>query len=464
MKKRTTKKTVFYLFMLGMSTMALAVENYYQGDGGNNLLTTAASWSDGKLTENDVAIFSETGWTVRNEVAATAASGSVGLSHLRFNSNIVNDFRLFSNSDSARLRVTGRIQVLEGVAGVVNLDGRWNFRDMDLNVDHYGTNTLKVSWMMVETTGTPGANLNYYGNNMNKISIQPGTAGNGKSDYTGRTVLSNVDVDLSVVADAGGGGLGLGADLRLNNAELHLVDSGTLSNNQITLTGADTVFDVSRRTDGTYSYNGVLRGFKGAVSGDLTLTGELLPGDETGGIGTLTFEDELTIDAGCSVGLELTSAASGDFDVVAGGSGSALTVASDSVWEFDLSDLSDAAVSNGAAFAVLDGWATISGSSSNITVTGLPVGMVFNSAGLFTTGYVSVVPSDFEGPSVELSVDGGTMVMGLDAVSGFSYTLQSRPDLMEGSWSNVLEGVSGNGMIYITNDMLYPQEFFKVVY
>ncbi len=462
--KNTTKKTMVYLSVLGMSTMALAVENYYQGDGGNNLLMTAASWSAGSLSENDVAIFSETGWTVRNEVAATATSGAVGFSHLRFNSNIVSDFRLFSNSDSARLRVTGRIQVLEGVAGVVNLDGRWNFRDMDLNVDHYGTNTLKVSWIMKETEGTPGASLNYYGNNMNKISIQAGSAGHGRSDYSGRTVLSNVDVDLSVVPAADGGGLGLGADLRLNSARLNLIGDGALANDQITITGGASVFDVSGRTGGAYSYGGAVRGFAGKVAGDLTLTGELLPGEETGGIGTLTFDDELTVAAGCGVFFELNGSSNGLYDVVAGGSGSTLIVDPDSSWVFDFSEMPEDAITNGAAFAVLDGWSTVSGSSTNITVTGLPEGTVFGSSSLFTAGFVSVLPSGFAGPSIELAVADGQLVMGLDATSGFSYTIQSTTNLVDGVWSNVLDGISGSGMVYVTNDILYPQSFYKVVY
>ncbi|QHI69780.1 hypothetical protein [Tichowtungia aerotolerans] len=453
-----------FIFLMGMAAWAFAGINYYQGDGANNLFTTAESWSLGVLTENDTVYFSEDGWTVRNEVAATTASGSVGLSHLYFNSNIVNNIRFFSNSDSARLRVAGRIKILEGVAGKVNLDGRWNFRDKDLNIDHYGTNTLEISWIMVETTGTPGADLNYYGNNMNKIIIQSGTAGTGRANYTGRSALSSVDVDLSVEANSTGGGLGLGADLRLNNAILNLIDSGTLSNDMITIAGSLSVFDVSGTTDGSYSYNGVMRGFKGAVAGNLTLTGDLLPGDETGGIGTLTFEDELTIGATCEVGFELAAATNGGFDVVAGGASSTLTVDSGSSWIFDFSDISEEAITNGAAFAVLDGWSTISGSSTNITVSGLPDGYVFGSSTLFTAGFVSVLPVGFEGPAVNLSVAGNRMVMGLDAVAGFSYTIQSTTNLVEGSWSNMMEGVSGNGMIYMTNDILYPQAFFQIVY
>jgi hypothetical protein len=462
--KKTTTNAMFSIFLLGMSTLAPAVENYYQGDGGNNLLMTAASWSAGVLTENDVAIFSETGWTVRNEVAATDGSGAVGFSHLRFNSNIVNDFRLFSNADSARLRVSGRIQVLDGVAGVVNLDGRWNFRDMDLNVDHYGTNTLKISWIMKETTGTPGAALNYYGNNMNKIVIQPGSAGHGRSDYSGRSVLSNVDVDLSVVPAADGGGLGLGADIRLNSARLNLIDNGSLANDQITITGGASVFDVSGRTGGAYSYEGVVRGFSGKVAGNLTLTGELRTGEETGGIGTLTFDDELTVATGCGVFFELNGSSNGLYDVVAGGSNSTLVVDSGSSWVFDFSEMPEDAVTNGAAFAVLDGWSTVSGSSTNLTVTGLPAGTVFVSSALFTDGFVAVLPEGFAGPSVDISVAGGQMVMGLDAMSGFSYTIQSTTNLVDGVWSNVLDGISGNGMVYITNDIVYPRSFYKVVY
>ncbi len=448
--------------LFGWGLFAAAVENYYQGDGGNNLLTTAASWSAGVLSENDTVYFSEDGWTVRNEVAATDASGSVGLSHIYFNSNIAGDFRLFSNADSARLRVSGRIRVLEGVSGKVNLDGRWNFRDTDLNVDHYGANTLKVSWMMKETSGTPAAELNYYGKNMNKIVIQSGSAGTGRSDYTGRTVLSNVDVDLSVVPDASGGGLGLGADLRMNNARLNLIDSGALANDQITITGGSSVFDVSGRTGGAYSYDGVLRGFSGKVAGDLTLTGELRPGDESGGIGTLVFEDTLTVGAGGAAFFELNGVAGGTFDKMTGNGSGLLVVDSGSSWTFDFSDWSEGLLPSGAEFAVLDQWAGLSGASANLTVVGLPVGYILDASALFSDGMVTVIYIG-DAPSLDISTDGAQVVLSLSGIPDWSYTIQSTTNLVEGRWENAFFGVLEGGQATVTNDLSDGCAFYQAI-
>jgi hypothetical protein len=460
MSGRRNLSVLVALLCSGLS--ASAADNYYQGDGGNNLLTTAGSWSAGVLTENDTVYFSEDGWTVRNEVAATTASGSVGLSHIYFNSNIANDFRLFSNADTARLRVTGRIRVLEGVSGTVNLDGRWNFRDTDLNVDHYGANTLKISWMMVETSGTPDADLNYYGNNMNKIVIQAGSAGTGKSDYSGRTVLGNVDVDLSVVADSTGGGLGLGADLRLNNAELHLIGSGTLANDMMTIAGSTAVFDVSGRTGGSYSYDGILRGFSGTVTGNLVLTGELRPGDETGGVGTLAFEDQLTIGSGCEAFFELNGAAAGTFDQISGAGSGLMAVDSQSTWTFDFSDWSEEAPESGTTFAVLTEWAGLSGSSSNISVTGLPVGFSLDTSSLFTDGTVTIAGSA-EAPVMNISTAGNQFVLQFSGNSEWSYTVQQTADLSGGSWSNAFFGVLEDGWASITNQPLSDSAFFRAV-
>ncbi|QHI69781.1 glycoside hydrolase family protein [Tichowtungia aerotolerans] len=423
---------------------------------------TAASWSLGVLSENDTVYFSEDGWTVRNEVAATAASGSVGLTHVFFNSNIANDFRLFSNSDSARLRVTGRIRILEGVTGKVNLDGRWNFRDTDLNVDHYGNNTLEISWMMEETSGTPNASLNYYGNNMNPIVIRPGTAGTGKSDYTGRTALGNVDVELSVVADAAGGGLGLGADIRLNNARLALIDGGTLSNDQVTITGSTSVFDVSGRTTGGYSYNGVLRGFSGKVVGNLSLSGELRAGDETGGIGTLAFEDELEIASGCSVYMDLTNSVDGAFDVLSGNGTGVLAVDSGSTWVFDFSGWDGDELSNGTAIPVLSDWAGISGASVNITTVDLPSGYDLDTSVLFDSGTVTM--NDVGGaPAMDIVSDRDQVVICLDGGSGRTYTVQKAADLVGGGWSNTFFGVLEDGQVRITNHQVEASAFFKTL-
>ncbi len=448
--------------LLGSGLSAFSANNYYQGDGADNRLTTAESWSLGSLSEDDTVYFSEDGWTVRNEVAATTASGSVGLTHMFFNSNVASDFRVFSNSDSARMRVTGRIRVEDGVAGKVNLDGRWNFRDTDLNVDHYGDNTLEISWMMKETSGTPDANLNYYGDNLNKIVIQPGAAGTGKSDYTGRTVLGNVDVDLSVAADSTGGGLGLGADLRLNNAQLHLIDGGTLANDLITITGGSSVFDVSGRTGGAYSYDGVLRGFGGKVTGSLTLTGELLAGDETGGIGTLAFDDALTIGSGCEVGVELNDVTAGTFDVLTGNGTGALTVDPDSSWVFDFSGWAGDSLTNGTSVSVLSDWVSISGSSDSITVTGLPAGAVFDASALFADGTIEVT-APIEPPEMDISAAGSNAVLHLSGTDGATYTVQQTADLSGGSWSNVYFGALEDGLVSITNPPSAGSAFFRAV-
>jgi len=44
------------------------------------------------------------------------------------------------------------------------------------------------------------------------------------------------------------------------------------------------------------------------------------------------------------------------------------------------------------------------------------------------------------------------------------YVLQSRPDLVEGSWSNIAENISGiDGAQFITNEVVEPQGFYRVI-
>lgn len=460
------KRYSVYLFgsLLCSGCIACAAVNYYQGDGANNRLTTAESWSEGILSEDDIVYFSEDGWTVRNAVAATAASGAVGLTHVFFNSNILNDFQLLSNSAEDRLRVTGRIRVLDGVAGKVTLDGFWNFRDLDLNVDHYGTNTLVVCWEMVETAGTPGADLNYFGSSgvYNPILFQAGTIGDGRANYTGRTILQYVYATVFVAADETGGALGFGADIRLNNAELHLVDDATLSNDQITITGYQSVFDVSGRTGGSYSYDGVLRGFNGSVTGDLTLTGELLPGDETGGIGTLTFNDELIIGVGCGICLELNGYAEDAFDRIVGNESGELVSDSGSSWTFDFSGWSDASLTNGASFAVLSGWSELSVASANISVVGLPSGYSLDTSVLFTEGIVTVHGAG-NPPLMDIAAAGNRVVLGLNGTPGSAYTIRETTDLAAGTWSNSLFGCWESNQVYLTNAPAASSVFYQTV-
>lgn len=69
-------------------------------------------------------------------------------------------------------------------------------------------------------------------------------------------------------------------------------------------------------------------------------------------------------------------------------------------------------------------------------------------------------PSFFE---VSIAVQGADAVIGWEGVAGVTYALQSKPNLLFGAWSNVVENVSGNGMLFITNATGLSSKFYRVV-
>ncbi len=441
---------------------SLAEVNYFDGSA-NNRLKNGNNWSLGRYANWDDAVFIQDGATWRNELVTTSTEGTVAFNSVVFNGKITAKVRMYSNYVGAPIYVRTRTTVGSDVAGIVQVDGHWRADDNDLNVYPNGTSPLWVSWRMSERSGNH-AQIAFIGNNRNPVvftnSAVPGVS--GSSSYTGKTILRNVDAMVySANSATNRGTFGNGGNLVLGDAaSLALVGDGSFNNGEVTL-GAGCVLDVSGRTSGGFSYDGVLRG-GGNVVGDMALSGELRSGGGTGGTARLVFEDTLSMEAGSTVFFELNGDANGEFDSVASDGGGDLAVDAASAWIFDFSGWSTGVPTHGSSFSVLDGWSGISGSSSRMAVTGLPSGMSLDTSALFTYGIVTVV-RDGESTPVEFSVDNDHAVMCWDGLANASYAVQYNTDLVHGTWSNVADTIFGGKTICVTNEASDPQGFYKIL-
>jgi hypothetical protein len=73
-----------------------------------------------------------------------------------------------------------------------------------------------------------------------------------------------------------------------------------------------------------------------------------------------------------------------------------------------------------------------------------------------------------EGTEVEIGdvtvvIDGSSLIMGWEGVVGASYAVQRTEDLVSEPWSNVVEGISGEGTLSVTNDTTDPQAFYRTI-
>jgi len=55
------------------------------------------------------------------------------------------------------------------------------------------------------------------------------------------------------------------------------------------------------------------------------------------------------------------------------------------------------------------------------------------------------------------------MIINWIGEEGGTYALQYTTNLTAGTWSNVVEGVTGVGMINVTNDTMEAKAFYRVI-
>lgn len=114
------------------------------------------------------------------------------------------------------------------------------------------------------------------------------------------------------------------------------------------------------------------------------MNGELAPGNSAG---TLTVNEDLTLNGISTLTLEILATGAGNFDVLANDGGDTLTAwgTLDLVTDGYTAQLGD-------TFVVFDNWGAFGGSFSNITGTALGGGLSFDTSDLLTTGTLTVIP------------------------------------------------------------------------
>ncbi len=128
---------------------------------------------------------------------------------------------------------------------------------------------------------------------------------------------------------------------------------------------------------------GTLSGF-GLLNGEVTVAGALNPGN---GLGTLTFNDSLTLESTATLTLEFSSTTEGEYDVLTNDGGDTFTAGG----VLDLINLNYTATM-GDSFLVFDNWSSFSGSFSSIDGTDLGGGLSFDTSNLLNDGTITVIP------------------------------------------------------------------------
>jgi hypothetical protein len=427
--------------------------NYFTG-AVNGRLNIDGNWSEGVYTAWDDAVLTADSWGLQSGLNAFA---EVKFTTITVNSN-VNAFSagtLQIATQSSASIYTKKLTVEPSVAKDVKLSGSWFIPTggaaFTAEIYHAGSEILLMYANWGEHVYNPGG-LKIVGDNTNRVTIAAASA------YTGPTTLDNVNVRVATTATASSGPLGSGGDVLLqNSAVLSLIGGATITNASITVSEG-TVLDVTERTGGALTYEGTLSG-KGTLVGDYTVIGILRPGP---GTGTLIFEDNLSVTETSKVSFEIFT---NSVDVIANDGEDTLTVVEGSEWVFNFSGWTEGGPSNGQSFAVLQDWGSISGSSTNITVTGLEAGYGIDVSDLFTTGEIQVVLESFEIGDIGISVHSSDAIISWQGLSGITYALQRSENLtVSNGWETVGSVVSGiDGTVSVTNDLGLGAAFYRVI-
>ncbi|MBN8458761.1 MAG: autotransporter-associated beta strand repeat-containing protein [Verrucomicrobia bacterium] len=168
----------------------------------------------------------------------------------------------------------------------------------------------------------------------------------------------------------------------ITGGTLALSGSGSIATSPSIIVGANATFDVSGVTGGYSLGSGQTLSGSGAVTGDLTVSGTLAPGNSPG---ELTFNDNLGL--GGTLDLEVTGISSGLFDRLMGDGSNTLTLGG----VLNLNNTGYSATL-GDEITVFSGWGTISGSFTSITGTDLGGGLTWDTGSLATLGKLTVIP------------------------------------------------------------------------
>ncbi|MCF7816766.1 MAG: hypothetical protein K9M54_02690 [Kiritimatiellales bacterium] len=374
------KKCIHICLMAAMAGTAFGA--YTFNGAVNNQLLTAGNWVEGVSPVNQHLVFADNGWMSRSMVTTGGAGYLYALS-MTVNSNVNSvttpEFQINGWTAGSRVFSYNGVAIDAGVSKNVRLSGYWGF-NAGVNANpvfqHYGSGVLEMKVGQYSQVGTISS-VSFKGNNLNKVSV---TTFN--QNWTGTTVLDNVDMAIDrPTAGAGVNAVGSGLLSLTSGSKLSMTDYAALGNSEIRIADGS-VFDVSGMAGGVFTNAALLQG-KGTIVGDIYQTGALRAGP---GVGTLTFQDGLTVAETSSVGFELFP---GGFDLLANDGGDTLMVAEGSEWNFNGAG---AELLNGATLAVLDGWGSISGSSTNIVLSNFAEGYSLDTSELFTSGVVTVIP------------------------------------------------------------------------
>ena len=205
----------------------------------------------------------------------------------------------------------------------------------------------------------------------------------------------------------------------INSGDLILTGAGSINNSvSIDVTSGDT-FDVSGVTGG-YALRAAqtLKG-SGTVNGDVTANGQITPGST--GIGTLTFNNNLTLSGSASTVMEInaTNAPNSDKIAVSGTfvPGGSLTVT-------NIRSTASLAASN--TFQLFN--SAVVGSFSSIVLPTLPAGWMW-ATNLAVDGSIATVAASAPTPTnITFSVSGGNLI--LNWPSGQGWNLQSQTNML----------------------------------
>jgi hypothetical protein len=122
-----------------------------------------------------------------------------------------------------------------------------------------------------------------------------------------------------------------------------------------------------------------------------------------------------------------------------------------------------------AAIDGVDGYAaTVTNTSAKIE-TAFDTLVVFGSSTALDGFTLTSVTISASSQAVELSAfpieaqtTGSDTVISWEAIDGATYVLQRSFDLTDGSWSNIIEGISGAGPLSITNSSTEPVAFYRI--
>jgi fibronectin-binding autotransporter adhesin len=245
-----------------------------------------------------------------------------------------------------------------------------------------GTGTLTL-------TGPDGNFNNAIGGELLARSVVFGGTNIGNNTVSGKIInVSGANGAMGVVKEDAGKWIFSGNNTYTGTTQVNL---GTLiiDGNQSTATGAVTVA------------TGATLGGDGIIGGATTVSGSLAGGN--GNVGSLQFNNGLTLEATSTAFLQITGVGAGQFDQLLGDGSSVLTLNGGTL---ALDNTGYTAVLNDT-IAVASGFSGLTGTFGSITGTDLGGGLSWDTSNLYTLGTLTVVPE----PATWALLAGGLTVL-----------------------------------------------------